>query len=133
VVLECATGRKPWSSNLDNEWAIIYQIGQADRAPQLPDPSQLSDLGISFIKQCLTLDPMKRPTAEALLNHPWMQSFRAEMQDYEEGSDAFGRPPSPDGSSQLEPTAITRQAQLEEEQELEEMMMTPEVERDLNG
>lgn len=27
VVLECATGRKPWNSSFDNEWAIMFQIG----------------------------------------------------------------------------------------------------------
>jgi len=83
VVLEFATGRKPWS-NLDNEWAIMFHIGVATQHPPLPDPGQLSPLGINFIKQCLTIDPMKRPTTKELLNHPWMVNFREALQEYEE-------------------------------------------------
>ncbi|TFK30751.1 STE/STE11 protein kinase [Coprinopsis marcescibilis] len=71
VVLECATGRKPWS-NLDNEWAIMFHIGVSTQHPPLPEPGQLSVLGIDFIKQCLTIDPTLRPTALDLMVHPWM-------------------------------------------------------------
>ncbi|WOO76993.1 MAP kinase kinase kinase wis4 [Vanrija pseudolonga] len=75
VVLEVTTGRKPWS-NLDNEWAIMFHIGIATQHPPLPEPGQLSELGIDFIEQCLTLDPEKRPTATELLNHPWLAPMR---------------------------------------------------------
>lgn len=70
-VLEVTTGHKPWS-NLDNEWAIMFHIGIATQHPPLPDPSQMSDLGIDFIAQCLSLEPDERPTATELLNHPWL-------------------------------------------------------------
>lgn len=70
-VLEVTTGRKPWS-NLDNEWAIMFHIGIATQHPPLPDPTQMSELGIDFITQCLALDPDERPTATELLNHPWL-------------------------------------------------------------
>jgi mitogen-activated protein kinase kinase kinase len=49
VVLEFATGRKPWS-NLDNEWAIMFHIGVAREHPPLPEPHQLSSLGIDFVR-----------------------------------------------------------------------------------
>lgn len=71
VVLEITTGRKPWS-NLDNEWAIMFHIGIATQSPPLPDPGQMSDLGIDFIQQCLTIDPNARPTASELMHHPWL-------------------------------------------------------------
>lgn len=71
VVLEITTGRKPWS-NLDNEWAIMFHIGIATQHPPLPDPGQMSDLGIDFIQQCLTIDPNSRPTASELMHHPWL-------------------------------------------------------------
>jgi mitogen-activated protein kinase kinase kinase len=48
VVLEFATGRKPWS-NLDNEWAIMFHIGVAREHPPLPEPHQLSEMGIDFV------------------------------------------------------------------------------------
>ncbi|KAM0746893.1 hypothetical protein T439DRAFT_383547 [Meredithblackwellia eburnea MCA 4105] len=78
VILECATGRRPWS-NLDNEWAIMFHIGIAVQHPPLPDPGQLSELGIDFIRQCLTIDPDKRPSATELLSHPWIESARMEL------------------------------------------------------
>jgi len=83
VVLEFATGKKPWS-NLDNEWAIMFHIGVATQHPPLPEPGQLSEPGINFIKQCLTIDPVKRPTAVELMEHPWMLEFREALLRYEE-------------------------------------------------
>ncbi|KAJ7102342.1 hypothetical protein B0H15DRAFT_943268 [Mycena belliarum] len=82
VVLEFATGKKPWS-NLDNEWAIMFHIGVATQHPPLPEPGQLSDLGIAFIKRCLTLDPMTRPLAEELKEDLWLSTLRATWATYE--------------------------------------------------
>ncbi|KAI8922111.1 hypothetical protein DFJ77DRAFT_425175, partial [Powellomyces hirtus] len=70
-VLEMVTGRKPWSG-LDNEWAVMYHIGIANRIPPLPEPSQLSEPGIDFLKQCFTRPATQRPTAKELLEHPWV-------------------------------------------------------------
>lgn len=78
VILEISTGRQPWS-NLDNEWAIMFHIGIATQAPPLPDPSQLSELGIEFVEKCLTLDPKERPSASELLEHEWVASMVAEL------------------------------------------------------
>ncbi|KAJ7456581.1 hypothetical protein FB451DRAFT_1511621 [Mycena latifolia] len=84
VVLEFATGKKPWS-NLDNEWAIMFHIGVATQHPPLPEPGQLSDLGVAFIKRCLTIDPMRRPTAEELKDDLWLSTLRATWGTYENG------------------------------------------------
>lgn len=62
----------------------MFHIGVATQHPPLPEPGQLSELGINFIKQCLIIDPMKRPSAEELMNHPWMLEFRATLLSYEE-------------------------------------------------
>ncbi|KAJ6580656.1 kinase [Mycena capillaripes] len=82
VVLEFATGKKPWS-NLDNEWAILFHIGVATQHPPLPEPDQLSSLGIAFIKECLTIDPMLRPSADQLKDHLWLSTLRATWSTYE--------------------------------------------------
>ncbi|KAJ7462795.1 hypothetical protein B0H11DRAFT_2241295 [Mycena galericulata] len=82
VVLEFATGKKPWS-NLDNEWAIMFHIGVATQHPPLPEPGQLSDLGVAFIKRCLTIDPMRRPPAEELKNDVWLSTLRETWTTYE--------------------------------------------------
>ncbi|PWN92827.1 hypothetical protein FA10DRAFT_263580 [Acaromyces ingoldii] len=74
VVLEFATGRRPWS-NLDNEWAIMFHIGMANQHPPLPEPGQLSELGIDFIRQCLTISPDQRPSAAKMREHPWIQNL----------------------------------------------------------
>jgi len=119
VVLEFATGRKPWS-NLDNEWAIMFQIGIATKHPPLPDPSQLSSEGIDFIKQCLTVDPSRRPTAQELMNHIWMLDFKDALEEYENEEAEQGAPepsmPSPDTSA-----TVARQAAVEE-QEIREII-----------
>ncbi|CAK7242913.1 MAG: Suppressor of Sensor Kinase (SLN1) [Sporothrix thermara] len=74
VILEMATGRRPWG-NLDNEWAIMYNIAQGN-PPQLPSPDQLSPEGIDFLKCCFRRDSGKRSTAVELLQHEWIMGIR---------------------------------------------------------
>ncbi|KAF8311295.1 kinase [Clavulina sp. PMI_390] len=135
VVLECATGRKPWSNVGDNEWAIMFQIGQGNRIPPLPEAWQLSPTGISFIKGCFTLDPMTRPNAEELLNHSWMQSLRSELADVEAEAAAEGLypPESPHDHSSLPLTAqpeLAHVAQMLEERQMEDILSSPPEEID---
>ncbi|CAE6363893.1 unnamed protein product [Rhizoctonia solani] len=121
VILECCTGRKPWS-NLDNEWAIMFHIGQAKTAPPLPTPDQLSHMGINFIEQCLVVNARIRPTATELLSHPWLVSFREYMSEYEAAA-----LPTPSLTATTMPslpydmTQMARQAMILEEQEIKEM------------
>lgn len=77
VILEMATGRRPWAS-LDNEWAIMYNIAQGN-PPQLPSPDQLSPLGIDFLKKCFIRDPRKRASAAELLQHDWIMQIRNQV------------------------------------------------------
>ncbi|PLN83834.1 putative MAP kinase [Aspergillus taichungensis] len=77
VILEMATGRRPWST-LDNEWAIMYNIAQGSQ-PALPSRDQLGDLGIDFLRRCFECDPLKRSTAAELLQHEWIVSIRNQV------------------------------------------------------
>ncbi|KAJ5511669.1 Mitogen-activated protein (MAP) kinase kinase kinase SSK22 [Penicillium expansum] len=77
VVLEMATGRRPWST-LDNEWAIMYNIAQG-KQPALPSRDQLSDQGIDFVRRCFECDPARRATAAELLQHEWIISIRQQV------------------------------------------------------
>ncbi|KAF6766508.1 STE/STE11 protein kinase [Ephemerocybe angulata] len=95
VILECATGKKPWS-NLDNEWAIMFHIGVATQHPPLPEPGQLSPTGIDFITQCLTIDPMKRPNAMELVAHRWMLDVQEALLTYDETDATSPRPSAAD-------------------------------------
>lgn len=77
VILEMATGRRPWSS-MDNEWAIMYNIAQGNQ-PSLPSKDQLSELGIDFVRRCFECDQLKRPTAAELLQHEWIEYIRQQV------------------------------------------------------
>lgn len=77
VILEMATGRRPWAS-LDNEWAIMYNIAQGN-PPQLPSPDQLSEAGIDFLKKCFIRDSKLRATAAELLQHPWLAEIKTQV------------------------------------------------------
>ena len=86
VVLEMATGRRPWA-NLDNEWAIMYSIAQGN-PPQLPTPDQLSPQGMDFLKKCFARDPRKRPSAIELLQHEWIMAIRSQVVEPQTPSEA---------------------------------------------
>lgn len=98
VILEMATGRRPWA-NLDNEWAIMYNIAQGN-PPQLPSTDQLSPEGIDFLKKCFARDPAKRATAIELLGHDWMMAIRHRVMEPATPSDAGS---TQSGSSQTTP------------------------------
>lgn len=90
VILEMATGRRPWA-NLDNEWAIMFQIAQGN-PPQLPSREQLSDAGIDFLKKCFERDASRRASAAELLQHEWIMGLRNILD-----LDAAPQTPSSDG------------------------------------
>ncbi|GAA6061750.1 hypothetical protein JCM10212_000730 [Sporobolomyces blumeae] len=138
VILECATGRRPWS-NLDNEWAIMFHIGIAVQHPPLPESHQLSELGIDFIRECLNIDPDKRPSAEELMLHPWIQEATAQISAaYEEestppGSYSKGRDSPAYADAQVEELARgvsnTIVEEDEEDEQLQEAQLEAENER----
>ncbi|KAF7546063.1 hypothetical protein G7046_g9417 [Stylonectria norvegica] len=88
VILEMATGRRPWA-NLDNEWAIMYNIAQGN-PPQLPTPEQLSPSGMDFLKKCFFRDPRKRASAVDLLQHEWIMAIRSQVVEPATPSDTSG-------------------------------------------
>ncbi|TIA87857.1 hypothetical protein E3P99_02902 [Wallemia hederae] len=130
VLLELCTGRKPWHG-LDNEWAIMFHIGVSGQPPQLPTTNELSELGIDFIKQCLIIDPKERPTVDKLLEHPWIEKFREEIElEYEdefvhqqtsnpdekgtsEGRNSFDGSPSLDAAAEAHDYAHDKQDEQE--------------------
>ncbi|KAG6837875.1 hypothetical protein H0H93_013028 [Arthromyces matolae] len=120
VVLQCATGKKPWS-HLDNEWAVMFHIGVATQHPPLPEPDQLTEVGINFIKQCLIIDPMRRPTAAELLQHMWMVDFREVLKSYEEAERAKSPPLHMPSDESFENAMVAKQAAIMQEKEVEEI------------
>lgn len=81
----------------------MFHIGIATQHPPLPEPGQLSSKGIDFIRQCLTIDGVRRPSASELYEHPWLVEFRDELLAYDQihGSGSEG-PQTPSlGNSSL--------------------------------
>ena len=96
----------------------MFHIGVATQHPPLPEPGQLSTTGIDFITQCLTIDPMKRPNAIELINHRWMLDVQEALLTYEE-VDIASPPPTPSDDTTFEHTAVTKQAQMNKQEEIQ--------------
>lgn len=99
--------------------AVMFHIGVATQHPPLPEPGQLSDLGINFIKQCLTIDPMRRPTALELLDHPWMLQFGETLLEYEVTELVATPPVEIPHEENYEMATVARQAAIIQEKEVE--------------
>lgn len=97
----------------------MFHIGVATQHPPLPDSDQLSNLGIDFIRQCLTIDAIQRPTAVELVEHPWMLEFRAALQSYEDAELATSPPIEMPSDSSFAGASVARQAAIIQEKEVE--------------
>eukprot|EP00743_Colponemidia_sp_Colp-15_P006913 GILK01007462.1.p1 GENE.GILK01007462.1~~GILK01007462.1.p1 ORF type:complete len:728 (-),score=124.50 GILK01007462.1:146-2329(-) len=69
TVIEMAQARHPWP-DFDNHLAAMYKIAMSNDLPEVP--SHLSASCRDFILTCLQRDPSKRPTADILLQHPFV-------------------------------------------------------------
>lgn len=76
VVLEMASGCKPWSEfeHFSETAPAIFGIGHATQGPSLEKlrDKQASENLLSFLEATFTLDPSHRPTASQLLTHPFI-------------------------------------------------------------
>ena len=99
--------------------AIMFHIGVATQHPPLPDPGQLSELGIDFIRQCLTIDPVQRPTAQELMQHEWMLDFKEALRSYTEAELAISPPIEMPPESPFQSATVARQAAIMQEKEVE--------------
>jgi mitogen-activated protein kinase kinase kinase len=78
----------------------MFTIGIASQHPPLPTSGQLSELGIAFLREALTIDPEERPSAAELINHPWIQDARDQLTAMnEEESDPNARSSATSSSS----------------------------------
>lgn len=59
--------------------AIMFHLGATKEPPPLPNPNEMSDQGIDFVDQCLSLDPEARPTASELLQDEWLVPMLEQM------------------------------------------------------
>lgn len=96
----------------------MFHIGVATQHPPLPDKNELSELGINFIKQCLVLDPMRRPTAIELMDHPWMVQFMETLRSYEEEELSASPPVDMSPQEDFKGAAVAWQAAIIREKEV---------------
>ena len=50
----------------------MFKIGNSKELPAIPD--HLSDEGKDFVRNCLQRNPLHRPTAAQLLDHPFVKN-----------------------------------------------------------
>ncbi len=72
------TGKRPWHT-LENQWAIMYNLGIAgnNAIPPIPDTSVLGVDCHDFLLKCLTRSSVDRPSAEDLLHHVFLLNATA--------------------------------------------------------
>ncbi|PON44174.1 Serine/threonine protein kinase [Trema orientale] len=72
TVLEMATTKPPWSQYEGvSTVAAMFKIGNSKELPAIPD--HLSQDGKDFVWQCLQRNPLHRPSAAQLLEHPFVK------------------------------------------------------------
>lgn len=69
TVIEMATGKPPWSQ-FQSQVSALFHIAQAKGPP--PIPENLSPAAKEFLLLCFRRDPKMRPSARALLEHPFL-------------------------------------------------------------
>ncbi|RZC54904.1 hypothetical protein C5167_013760 [Papaver somniferum] len=71
IISEMITGKPAWGFNENSDIsALLYRIGFKDELPEIPNG--ISEDGKDFLRRCFVRDPLKRWTAEMLLNHPFI-------------------------------------------------------------
>ncbi len=66
----------------------MFHISITTQYSLLPEPDQLSELDINFIKECLMIDPVECPSVLKLMNYMWMFEFCEALISYEEAKNA---------------------------------------------
>lgn len=99
----------------------MFHIGVATQHPPLPENGELSDNGINFIKQCLTIDAMHRPTAKELMRHPWIMQLLETIRTYEEEELATSPPIEIPSEQDFQGATVARAAAIIQEKEVEAM------------
>ncbi|KAG8221003.1 Pkinase-domain-containing protein [Butyriboletus roseoflavus] len=69
TVIELLTGRPPYGE-IANTMTVMFRIVE-DEMPPLPDDR--SEALEDFLQQCFHKDPLRRPDAESLCEHPWLK------------------------------------------------------------
>ncbi|KAF8577988.1 hypothetical protein K439DRAFT_1530932 [Ramaria rubella] len=69
TIIELLTGRPPYA-DVQNGMSVMFRIVED---PMPPIPEGLSGPLQDFLKLCFNKDPVQRPNAEVLFEHPWLK------------------------------------------------------------
>ena len=106
----------------------MFHIGVATQHPPLPENGELGENGINFIKQCLTIDALHRPTAKELMQHPWILQLLETIRTYEEEELANSPPIELPSEKDYRGATVARAAAIIQEKEMEAMQApSPEI------
>ncbi|KAI3913679.1 hypothetical protein MKX01_035875 [Papaver californicum] len=77
LLLECATGEFPYTPQEEEGWISFYELLEAivDHPPPCAPSDKFSPEFCSFISSCAQKDPMKRPSARELMEHPFINMY----------------------------------------------------------
>lgn len=72
TIIEMITGRPPWPE-CNSVWRAVYQIANSTGPPDIP--STIDGKLREFLLAIFERDPNKRPSAEELLKHPYLDGY----------------------------------------------------------
>ncbi|KAJ4950362.1 hypothetical protein NE237_027194 [Protea cynaroides] len=77
VLLECATGKFPYTPPEEKGWVNYYELMEAivDQPPPCAPSDQFSPEFCSFISACVQKDPEDRQAARKLMEHPFITMY----------------------------------------------------------
>ena len=87
TLLECALGRYPYDASGGTMQLMIQLMD--DECP-LPPEGELSPELRDFVAQCMHKDPWQRPSAEQLMEHPFIAQVGAATTPHGGGRLQFG-------------------------------------------
>jgi len=71
TIVEMLTGKPPYSE-FPTQVSVLFHIASTQEPPTLP--AHISEECLSLLMLCFQRNPKDRPTAKALLQHPWLTS-----------------------------------------------------------
>lgn len=85
ILVECALGVYPYNSRSQNNYFVLLNQILNDPVPTIPESGFSAEFR-DFCAQCLNKDPALRPSAQELLNHPFILQNTDELQPFDMSS-----------------------------------------------